>query len=86
LSGPYARLTGLDGNVVYRTPGDFDGNGTVDARDLKVWRASTGITPDADAGFDGDSDGQDFLIWQQRLAPRRQLLFKTPYPSRKHGC
>jgi hypothetical protein len=75
------RLTGLDGIVVYRTQGDFDGNGTVDARDLKVWRASAGITADADAGFDGDTDGQDFLIWQQRLGATTAASLQNTVPE-----
>jgi len=50
-------------------PGDFDGNGVVDAADLTRWEAGVGkahgaTAADGDADFDGDVDGADFLVWQ----------------------
>lgn len=51
-------------------PGDFDGNGLVNANDLDVWRQhmGTGTTrADGDADGDHDVDGVDFLVWQQQL-------------------
>jgi hypothetical protein len=57
----------LNGVVVYQIPGDFDDNGSVDAKDLVHWKAAFGKGPDADGDFDGDSDGRDFLIWQRQL-------------------
>jgi hypothetical protein len=50
-------------------PADFDGNGAVDAEDLAAWRGDFGLTEagdGADADFDADVDGADFLIWQQQ--------------------
>jgi hypothetical protein len=37
----------------------------VDDADLTAWRASLGVNAGADADNDGDSDGADFLAWQQ---------------------
>lgn len=47
-------------------PGDFDGDGKVDAFDLPKWKTGFG-TSEADADDDGDSDGDDFLAWQRNL-------------------
>lgn len=51
-------------------PGDFNGDGVVDAADLENWTANFGAGQDAaraqgDADLDGDVDGADFLVWQQ---------------------
>jgi len=51
------------GNIV----ADFNHDGTVNAGDLVVWKASFGVNANGDADGDGDSDGNDFLIWQRRL-------------------
>jgi hypothetical protein len=64
LAGSIGSLTGV---VVYRIPGDFDDNGSVDAHDLAIWKASFGLQSRADADFDGDSDGHDLLLWQRHL-------------------
>jgi O-glycosyl hydrolase len=49
-------------------PGDFNGDGNVDATDLDTWREDFGaITSPADSDFDGDVDGADFLTWQRNL-------------------
>src|SRR5690606_11299900 len=48
-------------------PGDFNGDGMVDAADLAEWKSNFGTGPGADADGDGDSDGADFLAWQQNF-------------------
>jgi hypothetical protein len=34
---------------------------------LAEWRSDFGLTPGSDADRDGDSDGADFLTWQQQV-------------------
>jgi hypothetical protein len=53
--------------VTASIPGDFDENLIVNGADLAQWRGDFGINGDSDADDDGDSDGADFLIWQQNL-------------------
>ncbi|MBX3427124.1 MAG: exo-alpha-sialidase [Pirellulales bacterium] len=53
-------------------PGDFNGDGSVDAADLAVWNQGFGMSADADFSYgdaNGDSkvDGSDFLVWQRKL-------------------
>lgn len=45
-------------------PGDFNGDGFVDASDMQEWQADFGQNDGSDADGDGDSDGNDFLLWQ----------------------
>lgn len=48
-------------------PGDFDGNGMVDAADLAQWQNDLGVNANSDANGDGVTDGADFLAWQRSL-------------------
>jgi hypothetical protein len=51
-------------------PGDFNGDGLVDRRDLGVWDyvyGSEDANLAADANLDGNIDGNDFLAWQRGL-------------------
>jgi hypothetical protein len=60
-------LTPVDVPLV---PGDFNGDGMVDARDLGVWRYAYGSIDAnlaADANLDNRVDGADFLDWQRQL-------------------
>lgn len=54
-------------------PGDYNGNGTVDAADYSVWRASIGSTSDfrADGNNDGVVDSADYEFWKQRFGMTR---------------
>ncbi len=49
-------------------PGDYDGNGIVDAADYSIWRASLGENVTIGSGADGDRNGiideGDFSVWQ----------------------
>lgn len=56
-------------NVVADVPltADFNTDGTVDAWDLMEWLAAYGTNDAADANDDDQSDGLDFLAWQQQF-------------------
>ncbi|MEM8943899.1 MAG: FG-GAP-like repeat-containing protein [Planctomycetota bacterium] len=57
----------VDQYLSVTTPGDYDGDGDVDAGDLAQWHADYGINGGSDANLDGLSSGFDFLSWQQQL-------------------
>lgn len=49
------------------TPGDFNGDGWVDAADLALWKTQfgfVGVGINADGNNSGNVDGNDFLMWQ----------------------
>jgi hypothetical protein len=68
--------------------GDFNDDAVVDALDLEVWRTAIAANDgSADADFDGDSDGNDFLAWQRGLgntgppglySPSAVILYSPP--------
>jgi len=63
-----AATLGVDNITALAAPpvaGDFDGNRFVNGADLAKWRADFGVNANSDADFDGDSDGNDLLIWQR---------------------
>jgi hypothetical protein len=69
-------------------PGDFDGNGQVNATDLSRWKTGFGTSDIAtylvgDADGDKDVDGSDFLAWQQQLGTNiaGELTSVTPTPE-----
>ena len=47
---------------------DFNSDTLVDEQDLQLWEQGFGSYIDGDADLDGDTDGADFLIWQQQLS------------------
>jgi len=60
------------GRFVTPVPGDYNGNGTVDAADYVVWRKNNGTTSGAtaaqgDGDGDGDVDDADRLYWRARF-------------------
>ena len=64
------------------TPGDFDGDGEVDAADLAEWRGDFGVNGGSDSDGDGDSDGADFLFWQRQLGNgQRAVAVNTAVPE-----
>ena len=48
-------------------PADFDDQGDVDLADLGIWDGAYGASDLGDADGDDDSDGHDFLLWQQQF-------------------
>jgi hypothetical protein len=65
---------GLD-NVSISIPADFELNGPVDGKDLRLWAPAFGAGIKADADGDSDSDGADFLTWQQNMGS----VLSVPY-------
>jgi len=59
-------------------PGDFNVDTVVDGADLLQWQADFGVASTSDADNDGDSDGNDFLLWQQHLG---QGAFASAVPE-----
>ncbi len=58
---------GIITNIGY-LPADFNEDGLVNGTDLAQWKTSFAANnANADADFDGDSDGADFLLWQQQV-------------------
>ena len=49
------------------SPADFDEDGFVDADDLTTWKAGFGVDASGDTDGDLDTDGADFLVWQQEF-------------------
>lgn len=44
---------------------DLNHDGVYNAQDLPVWQTSYGVDDGGDVDGDGDTDGRDFLLWQQ---------------------
>jgi autotransporter-associated beta strand protein len=70
-------------------PGDFDEDGVVDAEDLVLWQAGSGMSdgaphPEGDANEDGAVAGADFLVWQSTLGSVQepfQAAHAVPEPA-----
>ncbi len=63
---------------------DFSLDGYVDEYDLAVWEFDYGYSFGGDADFDGDTDGADFLLWQQQFTgtpATLNTLNPVPEPS-----
>ena len=75
----------LDQNTLPSAPNaDFDDNGIVDGLDLAKWKLAYGTSDTGDANSDLDSDGSDFLLWQQQLGTELAAIAVTenvPEPS-----
>lgn len=68
-------------------PGDYNGDGLVDAADYDVWRAAFGHSVAIGAGADGNGDGfvdaEDYVIWRRHtnaLAASSQQRAAVPEP------
>lgn len=68
-------------------PGDFDENGEVNRADLNEWKADFALNSGSDADFDGDTDGNDFLVWQRNLgASAAPVAVPVPEPTMPWLC
>lgn len=70
------------------SPGDFDGNNAVNIADLIQWRGDYGVNGESDADNDADSDGTDFLIWQQNFGSTSAIssVAAVPEPNTLSIC
>lgn len=62
----------LAGETAPGTPGDFNGDGTVDAADYTIWRDNLGLmggaTPSqGDANGDGNVTSDDYVLWKSNF-------------------
>ena len=72
----------FDGSVIVELPGDYNGNGVVDAPDYIVWRDTFGSDgPDrrADGNENGRVDAPDYVIWRDNFGDQRGA--QVPEPS-----
>ncbi|QDT01571.1 hypothetical protein [Adhaeretor mobilis] len=68
-------------SVLTALAADFDLDGRVDAADLGVWQAAYGVDDSADANDDGNSDGFDFLTWQQQAGSSSSTISTRAIPE-----
>jgi formylglycine-generating enzyme len=59
---------------------DFNEDTFVNGADLLLWTTQFGDLPAGDTDDDGDSDGNDFLVWQRNLAANNESL-SVPEPA-----
>jgi hypothetical protein len=62
-------------------PADFNSDGAVNAGDLVAWRDGFRTNDAGDADGDGDTDGNDFLVWQRRLGQAGQVAAGSMIPE-----
>lgn len=62
-------------------PADFNHDGTVNGPDLATWRSAFRLTAAGNADGDGDSDGNDFLIWQRTLGAHSAGAIEASAPE-----
>jgi hypothetical protein len=60
---------------------DFNDDNIVDGLDLGLWKTAFSLTAVGDADGDLDSDGEDFLIWQQQLGTPGGGIAAVPEPA-----
>jgi hypothetical protein len=66
---PLTLSKGMGAYSLVVAPGDFNGDGSVDAADYVVWRSSHGSTADlrADGNGDGSVDDADYNVWRENF-------------------
>jgi hypothetical protein len=63
---------------------DFNGDRVVDQGDLAMWQAAFGTSGSGDADEDGDTDGDDYLVWQRQVGtapPPAPFMAAVPEPG-----
>ncbi len=61
----YYEIRSATGDLIPTGPGDYNGDGNVDAADYTVWRDNLGSTSNLDADGDGSGtvDAADYTVW-----------------------
>ena len=89
----FARITGADDTIqLYELEleitsplvfdaADFDTDGDVDDADLAIWQAAFGTSTAGDANGDNQTNGLDFLLWQQQYTGTLVPISAVPEPS-----
>ena len=71
------------------SPGDFDGNGVVDASDYTVWRDHLGAADESSIGGNGDGangvDAADYLLWKNNFGAGGGGAFAGAVPEPTSG-
>ncbi|QDT01583.1 autotransporter outer membrane beta-barrel domain-containing protein [Adhaeretor mobilis] len=59
---------------------DFDSDSDVDSADLAAWQAAYGGASGGDANLNGQTNGEDFLLWQQQNTTGQEIV-AVPEPA-----
>jgi GH35 family endo-1,4-beta-xylanase len=83
---PFTLSKGVDGYSLVVVPGDFNGDGTVDAADYVIWRSAHGSSTDlrADGNGDGSINDADYAVWRTHFGTTygdNALSAAVPEPS-----
>lgn len=89
----YSNTAALDAGVfsidfISVSPGDFNGDGLVDAADYTIWRDTLGSTTDlrADANGNGAIDGADYDLWVANYGSGAGGSAAVPEPAMLSLC
>ena len=79
---------GSDGMAIWTKPaglpGDYNGNGTVDASDYVLWRETqnqTGVNLAADGSGNGIVGQEDYLLWRSRFGQTTAAAGTSAYAA-----
>jgi hypothetical protein len=82
---PGAHFGNIDGAVLIASLADFNGGLVVDGFDLATlltgYGSTNGLFAAGNVDGDGDTDGNDFLIWQRQVGAHPFLAIAAPEPA-----